>query len=183
MLGLILLVGCRAWTNFTPERTVLLELEQSANRKFSPIIKDSVKILQQTNWQGEVLFLTYYAELDKDGQKSDCLQFLQVNQDRSGWVIRRTGVHCDSTGAPAGVPVPNLRMVEQFENWDTSNQSTVLWGLMRDQKSVAIEFEWEDGKADRIDLVNASFLVLRTGNHRLEFFRGLDAEGQPVPAP
>jgi hypothetical protein len=104
----------------------------------------------------------------------------RVAKEVSKWSALERSTSCE---LPAGTSKQPMRHVEQLEGGVGPKQSTYLIGVMRDGKSVAIEFEWEDGQAERVDLVNGSFLVLREGVHRLEFFRGLDAEGTPVVGP
>lgn len=171
--------GCEAWFAFTPERAMNQELVSMAANRANRIDRDSVRILQQKAWHEEAVFLTYYVDLDETDQKDECVALYRLHRERSQWKIHGAATVC----TPMDMINDPIRQLEQLEAWKSAEKSTYLFGLMRDGKSVAIDFEWEDGKAERIDLIDNSFLVLRAGAHRLEVFRGLDADGKAVISP
>lgn len=162
-------IGCSGWFAFTPERVVLQESFSRADNKFSGIDRSSIRVLRQESWNNEFFVLSYFRETSGNNEESDCLMLSRIRKERSGWTTPLVNQVCNSPG----INREPIRQVENLEGWQDNEEVTVLFGLMQDGESVAIEFEWEDGKAERADLVNGSYLVLREGAHRLDFFRGI----------
>jgi len=173
--GLVLLGGCA----FSPERALAAEMRamegQWQDMQMRP---ETAWVRQQQPWQGGLLYLLSFEAIRSNGQRSDCLYTLQIEQKGLEW--RATGSE-GGCGPLGGDGKPMSVGWGQHSGQDRASLSHV-GGLIYDQAVVTVQVVWEDGEEQRAEVANGSYLALRAGRHELSRVSGLGSQDETVYA-
>ena len=183
LCGLVLLGGCA----FSPERALAAEVRvmegQWQNMQMRP---ETAQIRQQQPWQEGLLYLLSFEAIRSNGQRSDCLYTLQIEQKGLGWRVTGSEGGCGPLGGDGKPMSVGWGQHSGLERASLSH----LRGLVYDPAVVAVQVVWEDGQEQRVEVANGSYLALRAGRHELSQERGLDSQDEivyayenPLPAP
>ena len=168
----LLLSSCSTLLGFTPERAVIREIMQTSDPNFT-ILPDSVQVLQSVDWNEDVLVIAVYQRSGRNNQIENCLDVYIVEMTRTGWMAGSGGSGCMTAGA-MDQPVDAAGGSLSLENEPAISYT---YGLVHDPKIAAIEVTWSDEQVQVVEVVNGSYIAIRSDFVFHQKVRGLDAEG------
>ena len=147
---------------------------------------ETVQVRQQQPWQEGFVYLLSFETMRSNGQGSDCLYTLQVEQKGLQWRVTGSEGGCGPLGGDGKPMSVGWGQHGGLERAPLSHVS----GLIYDPAVVTVQVVWEDGEEQRAEVANGSYLAVREGRHELSQVRGLNAQDEtvfayenPLPAP
>jgi len=135
----------------SPERAATVDLIENQNA-----LTDSIRIHQVQPWRnGSIVLVSYLS--DQENEEWSCDALYEVVRDTTGWHISSSGSGCSSepfTGPLTfGSGMPGI----------PPDVFSYIYGLVNLDDAILAEITWEDGVAQRVSIVNDSFIGLRNG--------------------
>ena len=184
LFGAALFTGCRGILNFSPEMAVQQSLMEHPPFN-STIQPDTLAVLQTVDFEGSKFVLARFNTLDGNGQVSECTQMYETIRRAGSWFTGSGGGGCGPAGAnqnPIGVGTGSS--INNERAYSSAN------GLVYQEDFQAIEVIWDDGETQRVEVINGSYMVLRSGIHQVafihaynEFEEAIYTYERPEPAP
>jgi hypothetical protein len=178
---LVVLTGC----GFSPEQAALRALmEGSPTTQINPA---TIQALQSQSWGETVNVLVAFQAIEENGQVFQCLFLYEAHKSRQlGWGVSHSGGGCGPLGG-SGEPIGIGGGQHSGTGRPAISHAT---GLVFQPDIASIEIVWDDGERQRVEVVNNSYLALRTGRHEYAQIQALNGKDEviytyenPPPAP
>jgi hypothetical protein len=153
-LLLLFLVACSN-VAYTPEQAARLDLINNNNAQ-----PDTIRIHQSQSWKDSVVVLASYLSTDQN-QRSSCEAVFEIEREAAGWRVSGSGVGCSSPPSTEAVTFGS------GTQGVPPNELSYAHGVVKLSEAKWVEITWQDGTVQRADVVNGSYLALRTGSFQM----------------
>jgi len=183
----LLLSGCGTLLNISPERAAVQEVLNDRARDFQ-VDPDSIEVLQTAELGENVFVLVLYEGNRLPGQRDSCLYVYETQRFPLGWRIRSGGGSCGPADDP-GEPIQLGSGSSLRDGRGEFSSTSHVHGRVNDEAIVAVEITWDDGESQRVEVINSTILLVRSGQHSWTLAEGFNAQdevvfsqSQPLPA-
>ncbi len=136
----------------SPESAATQELIQNHEA-----IPDSIRIYQTQPWRGNSVVLAGYRS-NQNNEPWSCEAVIEMQRNTLGWRVSGSGTGCSSP--------PNTEPVTfgSGSQGIAPDALSYAHGLVILSAAETVEITWQDGVAQRVPVVNGSYLALRDGS-------------------
>lgn len=180
-----LISGCQTLFNFSPDRAAIQELATNSPTGFD-LHRETIRVLQIQESEQGILVLTTYLATHEDGQMSECISLSTTEKTDQGWSAINQGSSC----WPAELVDQESISVSMGQNTKDEYSLSNASGLVYDPQIKSIEVVWDDDTSQAVDIVEGSYLAVRSGQYSVQLVNAFDDMGElvysyqnPPPAP
>jgi hypothetical protein len=179
LLLIILLTACGP-VAFSPEQAAINAMRTSHGQ--GAVYEDSIQVLQSEQI-GKYVYVLYAFRTQEVNFDSDCLWLYRVQRGKVGlWQPSGGGGGCSGAlpgSEPIALPVVEIGGGQSTDGpFDPGISET--YGKVNAPEIKKVRVIWEDGQSAEVDVVNASYMVIRGGQVKATRVEGLDDSGAIV---
>jgi hypothetical protein len=172
VLALLFLSGCSL--TFSPEQAAIRTvLESQIRPQPDPA---TVRVLQSQPWGDSVVVLLTYQAVDQGGGVVECLSMYEIQRNTLGWMGGSGGGGCSPAGGDGQVIGIGAGQHRGSQGIGLSH----VTGFVYDEDISTVDVLWDDGEREQVEVVNGSYLALRSRAHTWAELQALNADGQVV---
>jgi hypothetical protein len=165
---------------FSPEQAAIQAMRDSQGQ--GTVYEDTIQVLQ-SNQVGKDVYVLYSFRTREVNYDADCLWMYRVQRGRLGlWQPSSGGGGC--SGTLPGTEASPLMDVEISGGHSTTGPldpgTSETYGKVNRPEITKIRVTWDDGQSVEVDVVKASYMVVRSGLVKAARVEGLDKSGAVV---
>lgn len=109
-----------------------------------------------------------------------CLYTYQTLRRFYGWISANGGGGCHET--PPEQDLQDLEVVAGHSSGEKPRDPgyTQLYGSVNNKEIVTVRVTWADNQVTEVEVINATLLFMRSGDHMISTLEGLDGKGQVI---
>jgi hypothetical protein len=178
---LLILTACGPM-GFSAEQAAIQAMRDSHGH--GSIYEDTIKILQ-TKQVGKDVYVLYSFRTQEVNYEADCTWMYRVQRGRLGlWQPANGGGGC-SGALPGSDPGPLMDLEisgggSQSTNGPADPGTSEVYGKVNRADIVKVRVTWDDGQIEEVDVVNGSYVVIRSGLVKTVKVDGLDESGAVI---
>ncbi len=180
-LSLLMMAGCQGISSLSADEAAK---RQILNRPAVGEVIDpaSITALQRQTFEGSTYGVLSYKSV-WDGQRQDCLRMIGMRPDLlAGWKLVSSTGSCIQIGTGTA---NTDQLLEIFSGTDSRADQkkpdiSRAFGKVNDNAIVKVRIVWQDGQSQEVQVVNSSYIAIRTGKAQLKTAEGFDSENAVI---
>jgi hypothetical protein len=178
-LLLLLLTAC-GQASFSAEQAAIQAMRDSQGQ--GSVYEDTIQVLQ-TKQVDQYVYVLYAFRTREVNYDADCLWLYRVQRTKVG-LWRPSGGGGGCSGVLPGSdpsPMPDVEIGGgQSTNGPLDPGKSETYGKVNRPGIVKVQVTWDDGQSEDVDVVNASYMIVRDGLLKTVKVEGLDEAGAVV---